>query len=262
MHPRLTALDLVFPEGTPIAARVSGFARAGIDRVGLLDDRLETGAEDILIDSGLDVTHVYIGPLFTLTDASAWSNETAAAQLRLDRAKRLGARCVYSTTGAGAGLTWEDAAAAFSAAVEPLVSHAQHVDIPVLVESATTLAADRTFVHTLRDLVELARLSGVRLCLDVQSCWEERHLRETIYECVDLIDLVQLNDQILGRREVYPTVPGDGAIPLERIVGDILEAGYGGYFDLEVYPEPGVDPELTLARACDYTSALLDRLGA
>jgi sugar phosphate isomerase/epimerase len=90
----------------------------------------------------------------------------------------------------------------------------------------------------------------------------ERGLRACLRDAADLIGLVQLSDYIAGRRDPYRAVPGDGVIGLERILAAVLEDGYAGLFDLELYAEPGVDPADTIARACDYAGAMLERLGA
>jgi sugar phosphate isomerase/epimerase len=59
-------------------------------------------------------------------------------------------------------------------------------------------------------------------------------------------------------------VPGDGDIPMERIVGQLLEAGYGGVFDIEMIG-PRIEEEgyeRASRRAVEYVSALLGKLGA
>ena len=60
------------------------------------------------------------------------------------------------------------------------------------------------------------------------------------------------------------TVPGDGAIPLERLLGELLEAGYTGVFDLELVG-PRIESEGNRAasrRAAERISEILTRLGA
>ena len=47
--------------------------------------------------------------------------------------------------------------------------------------------------------------------------------------------LIQVSDYIYGDQSPRArAVPGDGAIPLERILGWALDAGYHGAFDLEL----------------------------
>jgi len=54
-------------------------------------------------------------------------------------------------------------------------------------------------------------------------------------------------------------VPGDGDIPLRRIIGWLLDAGYRGVFDLELVG-PAIEAEGyrgALERSCTYLSELL-----
>ena len=54
-------------------------------------------------------------------------------------------------------------------------------------------------------------------------------------------------------------VPGDGDIPLRRIIDQLLDAGYEGVFDLELVG-PKIEEEGyrgAIARSCAYLSDLL-----
>jgi sugar phosphate isomerase/epimerase len=79
------------------------------------------------------------------------------------------------------------------------------------------------------------------------------------------VGLVQVSDYVLGDR-TYPcrAVPGDGAIPLERLIGDLLDAGYAGVFDIElVGPRIAAEgPRVACTRAGEYVSEILLNLGA
>jgi sugar phosphate isomerase/epimerase len=59
-------------------------------------------------------------------------------------------------------------------------------------------------------------------------------------------------------------VPGDGDIPLRRILGQVLAAGYDGCFDLELIG-PRIEEEgyeSACRRAVDALGAMLTELGA
>jgi sugar phosphate isomerase/epimerase len=127
------------------------------------------------------------------------------------------------------------------------------------------LRVDVGFVHTLRDVVDLARRLGTGVCMEVNACWAERGLAETIAAGVDVIALVQVSDYAIGTRSTPDRlVPGDGDIPLERILRTVLDAGYRGVFDLELIG-PRIDEEgydAAVPRAVAQLSSLLERLGA
>ena len=265
MHPRLTVFDRVFA-GATVDEVVAGLVPAGAPRVGIARARLERDGVDegsaAIRAAGLDVTHLLHGPLFELERPETWEAVQADAARTLELASALGARCVYGLTGPAYGLPWEAAAERFAVAAAPVAASARAAGVPFLLETANMLFAKLGFLHTLRDTVDVARESGLGVCLDVQHCWSERGLRETIHRGAGLVGLVQLSDLLPGRREPYRAVPGDGVIPLEWIVAAVLEEGYTGFFDLELYGEEGVDPVETIKRSADYVGALLERLGA
>jgi sugar phosphate isomerase/epimerase len=266
MHPRVTVHDHVFEAGVPVSDVAVGMAAGGAQRVGITRRRVvDAGWEATaaaLAGSGLELTHVVHGALFSLVDEAAWEAERTAAIATLDAAARLGARCAYGVTGSAGALTWEQAADAFAVAVGPVAAHARRVGVPLLIEPTNMLFADVGFLHTLRDTVEVAQRTGLGVCLDVQHCFAERDLRGSIGRATGSLGLVQLSDWIPGRRNPFRAVPGDGAIPLERIVAATLEDGFSGLFDLELYPEPGVAPAETIRRAAERVGEMLQRLGA
>jgi sugar phosphate isomerase/epimerase len=58
-------------------------------------------------------------------------------------------------------------------------------------------------------------------------------------------------------------VPGDGIIPLDRLIGRVLATGYDGNFDLELVDNPpGQAGDEALTRGVAELGALLERLGA
>jgi sugar phosphate isomerase/epimerase len=97
--------------------------------------------------------------------------------------------------------------------------------------------------------------------MEVNSCWAERNLGGTIASGIDAIDLVQISDYAIGTRTTPERlVPGDGDIPLHRIVAALLEAGYEGVFDIEVIG-PRIEDEgyeSAIQRSIVYAELLLD----
>jgi sugar phosphate isomerase/epimerase len=73
---------------------------------------------------------------------------------------------------------------------------------------------------------------------------------------------VQVSDYAVGTLSTpNRLVPGDGDIPLARIIGHVLDAGYEGVFDLELVG-PRIEDEgyrSAISRSCDYLSQLLAR---
>jgi sugar phosphate isomerase/epimerase len=266
MHPRLTVHGSVFRGPTGLDEELASLARAGATRVGLFPDKLTAGGVEEGVSAvgaaGLEVTHLVQAGLVPIDRPEAWAAGVERLVWLLDLAERVGARFVYGPTGGAPALEWEDAADAFVAAIAPAAEASAVRGIPILVEPTISLIAEISILFTLADTVELCERTGLGVCLDVQHCWHERGLREAIRRSAPLLHLVQLSDWTSGNRCHVRSVPGDGVIPLERIVGWVLEEGYDGLFDLELYPEPGVPEHETVARGIERATALLERLGA
>lgn len=183
----------------------------------------------------------------------------------IDTTERLGGSAIYLITGGRGSLDWEQAAQRVASLIAPCKEAADTKGIRLLVENASAMNVDIHSVHTLPDAVRMAEIAGIGVCIELHACWMEGNLRENFRRAVPLTGLVQVSDYVLGDRTTpCRAVPGDGAIPLERLLGDILDAGYEGLFDLELVgpriEAEGARPAST--RAAEYLSELLTRLGA
>ncbi|HEX5616532.1 MAG TPA: sugar phosphate isomerase/epimerase [Acidimicrobiia bacterium] len=205
-----------------------------------------------------------LGP-FTLDDPSQWVNQQQRLLRALDAAVQLDAECLVFTTGPAGALAWDDAADALDAATGPVRAEARRLGIPFALEHTNSLRVDVGFVHTLRDVVDLARRLDVGVCMEINACWAERALHRTIADHIDAITLVQVSDYAIGTFTTPARlVPGDGDIPLDRILGALLDAGYTGVFDLELIG-PAIEAEgydTAVPRAVDALGTLLSSLGA
>ena len=195
--------------------------------------------------------------------------DSGEAALRLneaiDAAAALGAPSLYIVSGGRGSLDWEPAAERLAALIAPCRAHAAAQDVMLLVETANLLNADIHFAHTLDDTIRLAEIAQIGVCIDLGACWFEGDLKAKFARAMPLTGLVQVSDYVLGDRSTpCRAVPGDGVVPLERLIGDLLETGYRGVFDLEL-----VGPRITaeghrnaFRRAAENLSEILLRLGA
>lgn len=245
------------------------YEEAGITAIGASLAKLEAAGLDAgarrLHDAGLRVTNLIgIGP-FVLSDPSQWERQRDRVRRALDAAEAIGAECLILTTGPAGPLSWEDAADALATALAPVIDDAHGRGIPFGLEHTNSLRVDVGFVHTLHDVVDLARRLGIGVCVELNACWAERGLADTVRDGVDTFRIVQVSDFAVGTLSTpNRLVPGDGDIPLERLLGQLLAAGYPGVFDLELIG-PRIDEEGYAAasrRAIDRLGALLDELGA
>jgi sugar phosphate isomerase/epimerase len=232
---------------------LSFYRDAGIGAIGVATRKLhEPEAVEALVAADLDVVDV-IGV------GSRRVGEGIAV------ATRVAAPMVVLTTGPAGPVTWDEAADAFAATMAPLVDEARVAGVALVLEHTNSLRADVGFVHTLRDAVDLARRVGLGVCMEVNACWGERDLAATLRDGADVLRLVQVSDYAVGTTSTPDRlVPGDGDIPLRRILGDVLAAGYEGRFELELVG-PRIDAEgyaSAITRSVTALSELLVDLGA
>jgi sugar phosphate isomerase/epimerase len=268
MHPRISLSAISTFEWT-LDEDLAFYERSGISAIGASVAKLEAvgveaGAQR-LRDAGVRVTNLIgLGP-FRLDDPSQWAGQQDRVRTALDAAEAVDAECMILTTGPAGQLSWEDAADALTDALAPLVTDARQRAIPFGLEHTNSLRVDVGFVHSLRDVVDLARRLDIGVCVETNACWAERGLGATIRDGVDVFRVVQVSDFAIGTLSTpNRLVPGDGDIPLERILGQILAAGYEGSFDLELIG-PRIDDEgyeAACTRAVAVLGELLERAGA
>jgi sugar phosphate isomerase/epimerase len=270
MHERVSVNSICFA-GDPVPKLADRCSQLRARRVSLISQQLADGVEPLraaLAPAGLrieTICHPFLPGRHLTPDEDAWCEARAQLMRSIDSAAALGARSIYMLTGGHGSLTWEEAAAAFSAAIAPCVAHAANAGVALMIENAPTLYADIHIAHSLRDAVALAELAGIGVCIDLFSCWTEAGLRESMVRSMPRCRLIQVSDYVYGDRSLPArAVPGDGAIPLKRILGWILEAGYAGAFDLELIG-PRIEREGRLeavGRAARELGAALQSLGA
>jgi sugar phosphate isomerase/epimerase len=240
----------------------SGLTNVGISLRKLEAAGLEPGTAAV-VASGVRVTNL-LGLGFDLTRRDAWAAHQERLCRAVDAAAEMGAECLVLTTGSAGSMSWEEAAEAFRAAASPVIEASSARGVPFAIEHTNSLRVDVGFVHTLRDVVDLARMLSIGVVMESNACWGERGLDATIAMGIDVIRLVQVSDFVIGTLSTPDrAVPGDGDIPLPRILKQLVDAGYRGVFDLELIG-PRIEAEgygAAIARSVDVLTSWLSELG-
>lgn len=185
-------------------------------------------------------------------------------QHTLDVAGQIGAECVIMTTGGRGDLDWPSAAEAFAEAVAPMAEAARAAGIALGIETTSHLYADTSIAHRLTDLVALAQRGGVAPMIDIFACWFDSDINAALAGASPHCPLAQISDYVYGDRGLpCRAVPGDGAIPFERIVPLMVGAGFRGWWDLEIIG-PRIlaeGAEVALPRAAALIGGLLEAAG-
>jgi sugar phosphate isomerase/epimerase len=271
MHPRVSIHAVCFP-GAGLSELAGYWRELGAHRVSLVSNLLLDGdltaAQEILRGGDYKVetiTHPFLGDRPLEQREESWREARDTLTRVIQAAKSVGARSIYMLTGGHGSLTWEQAAEVFRTAIAPCVTQAKAAGIALMVENSSALYAHQHIAHTLRDAVTLAQIAGTGVCIDLFACWTEAGLRESIERAMPECHMVQLCDYVYGDRALPSrAVPGDGAIPVKRILEWVLKAGYTGAFDLELIG-PRIDAEGRLEavrRAASNVDEMLRALGA
>lgn len=270
MHPRISISQICFL-GQPIEKTGAIWRALGAEQVGLmnyslleelpaLEDALRLGGHKVS-----NITHPFLPGGRHPADPFTVARERARLNRVIDLAKELGAPCVYMLTGGRGAATWEECADAFCDAIAPCVQHARAAGVALGIEPAPSVYADLTLSHTLRDTLALAARCDVGLCLEFATIWSEPDLKRLIDAAMPRCVLVQVSDYVYCDRALPSrAVPGDGDLPIMRMLEWILSAGYEGAFDLELIG-PRIDKEgrpEAVRRAADKLSEMLVTLGA
>ena len=263
MHPAISINTLCLPPA-PLDVQAARVAGIGVRAIApQLDEVLAFGVAEsarAIRNAGLAVA--------TLTHRAfgyATPAETEAARERLMRtieiAGAIGAETVIMTTGGRGTLDWTLAAARFGRAMVPCADAARAAGIKLGIEPTSHLYADVSIAHRLSDAMALARKAGIGVMIDLFACWTDADIDTAIASAGPLTALVQVSDYVYGDRGLpCRAVPGDGAIPLDRLIPAIVRAGFTGWFDLEIIgprlAAEGIDAGL--ARAAAYVGQLLE----
>lgn len=266
MHPRLS-VSAVSSWAWSLDEDLAFWTGAGIDRVGLSFRKLEEAGLDAGVarvrSAGLGVSNIVELGWWDLADRSTWPAQQDRLLAAVDAAATVGG-CLVLTTGPAGPLEWDAAAVALAEALDPVRAAADAVGVVVTIEHTGPLRLDLSFVTTFRDGVDLARMLGVGVCMEVNSCFAERSLAATIGAASDVLRHVQVSDFVIGSLCTPDrAVPGDGDVPLGRIIGAALDSGYAGAFELELVG-PRIESEgyaAAIERGVARLEALLQAVG-
>ncbi len=237
MHTRISINTLCFaPAGLDdLTEKVARIGARGISPD--LEQVLAFGVPEaarLFADAGLCVvTLTHRSFAFATPDLAATARERLGRTIEI--AAKIGAQSITMTTGGRGALNWPDAAERFAEAVAPCAEQAQAAGIRLGIEPTSHLYADASIAHRLTDTALIACKAGIDVVIDLFACWFDADIEAAIAAAGRRTTLVQVSDHVPGDRALpCRAVPGDGAVPLDRLITAIVEAGYRGWFDLEI----------------------------
>lgn len=261
VHPRLS-VDAMCSFRWPFARELALWSDMGVRHAGLLMNKIADDPDRHL--GALDAAGIRISTLITagfdLADPSSWDATRATQAAMLDLVAAHGGHSIYFTTGRTVNCDWDEDLALFAEAVAPTVAHARERGVIAAFEPSLRTSA--SFCTRLADAVEIAERTGLGIVSDFSNNWMERGLARTLRRAMPHIALVQIGDIAISGRGGRSHI-GQGDLPLRRMMGDVLDAGYEGVFDLEVVPADytAETDEAQLRAGIEAASKLLGDMG-
>lgn len=238
---------------------VQNYAAMGVGAIAVWRQKLSDFGEEkgieLLADHKMQVSALQWAGGFTGSDGRTFRESVEDAQEAIELAAELSANCVLIYSGARAGHTHNHARRLFRSALKELgpVAHERKVTLAIEPMHAGC-AAEWTFLTELPETVEMihaAECPSVGLVFDAYHMGYGPQVIERLPELVPMMALVQLGDAHQPPRgEQNRCRLGEGTIPLQQIVTTIRDAGYDGFYDIELL---GEDLE-----NCDYRDLVLD----
>jgi sugar phosphate isomerase/epimerase len=261
-HPRLSVSEMcTYPWSfddelnlwQELGVRQVGVVLAKLDAYGL--DR----AVNALHDRSMTATTIITGR-FDLRAPDTWDGTRTRIDYAVDLASVIGG-CVYFTSGRRDGRSFDELTASLADAVAPCLAHAASKGVRLAIKP--TLRTDVSYVHTLRDGLDVAQQAGIGVVADLGNCWIERDYENAVRRGGPRIAAVQFTDAVYGTSSERPlgsrAVPGDGELPIAGFLQAALECGYTGAFELEMVG-PKIEAEghePALRRGVERASRLL-----
>jgi sugar phosphate isomerase/epimerase len=265
IHPRLSVNELcTYP--VALAEEFPVWDELGVRQVGVLTAKVDAfgrpEAISAMKERAMTAVTVITGS-FDLSSPETWDATRAAVNDAVDLATVIGG-CVYFTPGRRDGRSFDQLTSSLAEAVAPCAAYAGSRGVRLAIEPS--LRTDVSYVHTLRDGLEVAERAGIDVIADLGNCWMERDYEDTVRRAGGRIAAVQFADAVFGTAGQPPpggrAVIGDGDLPVRRFLEAALEAGYTGPFELEQVG-PLIDTEghiPALRRGVERASVLLSEV--
>jgi sugar phosphate isomerase/epimerase len=246
-HPRLSINQATIKYAS-LEVALDVVADAGVSSIGLWREPVAevglTSAVRMVADSGLRVSSLCRGGFFTMTEGPARRDSIGENQRAIDETAALGAPTLVLVAG-GLPAGSRDLAGARERvrdAIGELAPYAASAGISLAIEPLHPMyASDRAVVSTLGQALDIAQQfppDVVGVVVDTFHVWWDPDVLQQIARAQGHIASYQvcdwatpLPDDVLLARHY----PGDGSIDFAPLTRAVLEAGYTGDIEVEIF---------------------------
>ena len=215
-----------------------GYQAIGVWRQKLSDFGEENGV-DLLAESRLKVTGLFWAGGFTGSEGHSFEEAVEDGLHAIRLAGALDAGCLVVYTGARNNHTFRHAERLLRIALDRMLELAEASDVVLAIEPMhPACAAEWTFLTDMEstlDFIQSYQSPYLKLVFDSFHFGHDLSLIANLREIVPHLALVQLGDRILEHNiDQERCSLGSGILPLEKLVRELLGAGYQGDFDVEL----------------------------
>ena len=221
--------------------KAAGYSAMGVWRPKLTD--LEPGVGEQIVDkAGMHVSNLLWCGGFTGLDGWSFKDRVADGIDAVRQAASLRADCLVVYSGGRGIHTQSHARRLVHQALRRLADAAEDFDVTLAVEPMhPACAAESTFLTSLDSTLELLDTIDsprVKLVFDTYHLGFDPDVVSMVQECADRIAVVHLGDgKKIPVRDQNRCKLGEGSIPLTELITALCEAGYDGYYDIELFGE-------------------------
>ena len=219
------------------------YARAGFDGVGVwlrkLSDFGEEKGLELLSESGLIVSNVVWAGGFTGSDGVRPEENLAATRRALALASEMRAGSLVLHTGGRNSHTQRHAERLFLSALDRLIPLAEAARVPLAIEPMHPACAQEwTLLTTLEDALSLVKqydTPWLRLVYDTYHFPLAEPRWDLLRAMAPYTAIVHLGDYLTPHSCDQDRCPlGEGEAPLIGLIDTFTQAGYDGFFDVEL----------------------------
>ena len=225
---------------------VQHYAEAGITALSVWREKLADFGEDrgveLISESGLNVSALLWAGGFTGSEGRTYKESVQDAREAVQLAAALKAGCLIVYSGARSGHTHNHARRLLRGALGERIPLAEELGVTLAIEPMHPgCAAEWTFLTGLEETLALLRAvesPRVKLAFDAYHWGHDPNVLDRIDELAPCTAIVQLGDaKAPPDGEQNRCRLGEGNLPLAEIVRGFCQAGYDGYFDVELMGE-------------------------
>jgi sugar phosphate isomerase/epimerase len=240
---------------TPFADDLKAYADAGLDGIGIWElklpvDGADTEALEAFARSGLGAAAAVpavpsILPLPLLPGPADPSERIECLASSIHRLAAFGPEGIVCLTGSGLGLEADRARQTVVDGLATLAGEAELAGVRIAFEPYQADGGEEwTIVSSIPDAIAVLEDAGgstsLGLQFDVWHLWNSPTVSEDVKTHVERIAGVHVCDVRRPTRSWCDRVlPGDGVADLPAILGALEDAGFAGYYDLEIFSDDG-----------------------